>query len=272
MKKKFNKRFVRVFSRHPSHNIIRKKNSGILWRDLAAVRFGSTTSWKRSRYFLNSPESIENSSSKVRMKQCFERDNVKTARWWDRYRDLRNEQNIPFPIIAKRKYGSRGRGMAKLDNLEQLEAFSEANIVTHYIYEAFHNYSREYRFHVSSAGCFYVCRKVLRRDTPENVRWFRNNQNCNWIRPDGDNPALFDKPVNFEAIEAECVKALNSVGLDFGACDVRVQSSTHSNGDRREYPDFIIVEINSAPSFGEITAEKYKEEIPKILDRKYGRS
>jgi glutathione synthase/RimK-type ligase-like ATP-grasp enzyme len=79
---------------------------------------------------------------------------------------------------------------------------------------------------------------------------------------------MFDKPVNWDVIVEESVKALNAVGLDFGAVDLRCQSAKYSKGRTREDPDFIVVEINSAPSFGELTLQKYIEELPKILIRK----
>jgi hypothetical protein len=33
----------------------------------------------------------------------------------------------------------------------------------------------------------------------------------------------------------------------------------------RENPEFIVIEINSAPSFGEITLQRYLERIPAII-------
>jgi len=121
-----------------------------------------------------------------------------------------------------------------------------------YIIERYYNYNKEYRLHVSKDGCFYTNRKMLKTDAEE--RWFRNDSNSVWIRE--ENPK-FEKPRNWGVIVNECVKALNAVGLDLGACDVRVQS-------KNDRPDFIICEINSAPSFGEITLTKYQNEIKKI--------
>ena len=37
-------------------------------------------------------------------------------------------------------------------------------------------------------------------------------------------------------------------------------------------PLFTIIEINSAPSFGEVTLQKYIEEIPKMLNRKFNKT
>lgn len=264
-KKKWNKRTLRVFSRHPSHSVIRKK---ILASVLACVRFGSSTAWNRSEYELNSIEAVGNSSNKVRMKTLFDEHGVKTAQWWQSPMQLDGmKDEIPFPLIAKRINGSRGRGMVKIDSSEELLEFVKGNTnIKNYIFEKYHNYVREYRLHVDAQGCFYTCRKMLKSDTPEDQRWFRNDSNCTWFLEENEK---FDRPVNWQAIEEECVKALNAVGLDFGACDVRVQGSKTSKGKDRKEPDFIIVEINSAPSFGEVTAEKYAERLPETLANKY---
>jgi len=267
MKKQWLKRSVRIFSRHPSHNGIRDKIM-VPAHLLACVRFGSKTIWNKSNKFLNSPEAIGNSSNKEIMKGCFNAEDVKTAFWWNSMQTLLEEEEIPFPIIAKKKYGSRGLGMVKIDNQDQLDVFLVNNNFKGYIYEEFHNFSREYRLHVNSDGCFYTCRKMLKSDIPDGKRWFRNDSNSVWFIEDNEQ---FDKPVNWEAIVNECVKAMKAVGLDFGACDVRVQSATNKEGKKRNNPKFIVIEINSAPSFGEGTMEAYLKEIPLMLEQKYGK-
>ena len=107
---------------------------------------------------------------------------------------------------------------------------------------------------------------MLRETTPQNERWYRNDSNCNWIVE--DNP-LFDKPTNWQAIMDECVKALNAVGLDIGACDVKVQSAKKKDGTARQNPDYFVIEINSAPSLKERGLQKYLVQIPQILRRKF---
>lgn len=266
MKKQWLKRSVRIFSRHPSHNGIRGKIM-VPAHLLACVRFGSKTIWNKSDKFLNSPDAIENSSNKTAMKKCFTANDVVTAKWWASMAHLEQEEEISFPIIAKKKYGSRGQGMVKIDSKEQLDEFIATKRVGGYIYEKFYNFSREYRLHVSADGCFYTCRKMLKGDTPEDERWFRNDSNSVWFI---ENNEQFDKPVNWDVIVNECVKAMKAVGLDFGACDVKVQSATNKKGEKRNNPKFIIIEINSAPSFGEGTMEAYFKEIPLMLKQKYG--
>lgn len=292
----------RLRSRHPSHSVLRPRNKNLpLFPFKSVIRLGSSTDMKDTvtnggdRIEINTIDSIKNSSNKLLMKQCFTKNKVKTANWWRYYNDNifynTNQpfdesfdgnagtkiEDLPYPIISKNVYGSRGRGNKKHDNLESLEAWMEGKDLSNYIFEKFHNYAREYRIHVTEDGYFYTCRKVLRRDTPSSEKWYRNDSHCNWIREDGSNPELFDKPVNWDEIEEQCVNALMSVGLDLGAVDLRIQSATHESGEKRDNPNFIVVEINSAPSLGnpdDPTSEtfvktKYLEEIPKILMRKY---
>ena len=258
-----------IYSRHPSHSVLRPK--GILgWFPFRSViRFGSTTpliddtTSGGRRIEINTVRGCQTSSSKVKMKQAFDKGGVKTAKWT---RDRKIAEGFKFPIVAKLEYGSRGEGMKKFDTLKE---FQRAQLSNSYIYEEFMNYSQEYRLHVTEDGCFYTCRKMIKNDTPDDLRWFRNDSNSTWIL---DTNPLFDKPNSWNEIVAECVKALKAVGLDICSCDVRVQSKKNKNGKNREKQDFFIVEVNSASSFGEVTAQKYIQELPKLLRKKYEKS
>jgi carbamoylphosphate synthase large subunit len=278
-KKKINKFKIQIRSRHNTHAILREPGALPLLPFKSVVRLGSITPYDDNRVEINSVDSVRLSSNKGLMKQCFTRDEVKTADWWcinqakigkqftfcnfdNDDRDCTLEE-LPYPIVAKHIYGSRGLGNYKLDTKEELEAFllKRANDLEKFIFEKFYNYNCEYRLHVTKDGFFYTCRKLLKADTPQENRWFRNDSNCNWILK--ENPS-FNKPNNWDDIVNESVKALLSVGLDIGAVDVKVQSSKKG----KENPKFIIIEINSAPSFGEITFLKYKEQIERLLIEK----
>ena len=210
------------------------------------------------------------------MKQCFNQNGVKTADWWV-YRagqfflsgtsDITPIEELSFPVIVKNIYGSRGRGNSKIDSPENLLRFFERHTThTNYIIEKYYNYSREYRLHVTKNGCFYTCRKMIKADTPDDKRWYRNDSNSVWIIEANDN---FDRPTNWDTIVNESVKALNAVGLDFGAVDLKIQSATDEENELRNNPNFIVIEINSAPSFGDLTLERYLTELPKLLKEKY---
>lgn len=241
---------VDIRSRHPSHDVFRNIMRG---ERNVLIRFGSKNkSTKKYDLEINKIEAIENSSNKLFMKQCFQEADVSTPRYYT-YANLSSD--VKFPIIAKNIFGSRNTGNYKLDDEKSLTKFlrSRRNL-DNYIFEEFANYAKEYRVHVTKNGAFLTWRKLRRRDTTEQDMWFFNNQNCVWI---SENNPLFDAPNNLKAIHAECVKALNSVGLDFGALDVRVKSNTNLEGKNRKNPKFAIIEINSAPSMAPETTKAY---------------
>jgi glutathione synthase/RimK-type ligase-like ATP-grasp enzyme len=211
---------------------------------------------------LNPVQAIKNCADKLRMKELFHQAGVKTPSTFvfdEGIKDLSSnefiqEEDLPFPLIAKKLRHSRGRGMQKINNLEEFQALNNKNT---YYFEPFMNYTREYRIHVSSLGeYFYTCRKLLKQDAED--RWFRNNQNSVWYIE--SNPS-FNKPDTWDAIVADCVTALNALGLDFAAADVKVNKKGN----------WTILELNSAPSFGEkdsLVSQKYIEYLPKLIEHK----
>ena len=219
---------------------------------------------------INTAEACHNSGDKILMKKLFLENNVKSAPWcklseelFDGYKYImENSFSIEeaFPAIIKHKNSCKGKGIFLINNSDELDDFvNENDSLNEYIIEKYYNYSKEYRLHVTKDGCFYTCRKMLKEDAEE--RWHRHDMNSVWIME--ENP-LFEKPSNWDLIVEECVKALNAVGLDIGACDIKVQSE--KGRDRGGNPEFIVLEINSAPSFGLVTIEKYEEQLRKMLN------
>lgn len=252
---------IRVFSRHPSHRPLRN----LLLNVRTLIRFGSQTPTPQLKSAdlkfveINTVEAVRNSASKFLMKACFKNQNIRTAEWTipQNEEELRSfwvnnaAKNAKF--IVKSEFGSRGEGLYLFTDLEQCVHWFQ-NRYGRYLIEKYYNYSREYRLHVTENGCFYTNRKMLKADATD--RWYRNDSNSVWIVE--ENPA-FDKPDNWDHIVGECVRGLKAVGLDVGAFDVRVQSKGN---------DFIICEVNSAPSHGNRTSHEYAKEIPKIVKQK----
>lgn len=282
-KKVFTSFKPQVRSRHPSHKWLRENLPLFPFRSI--IRLGSTMSLQeayptktveqRARIKeINSVEGVKNSSSKLLMKQCFTRKGVKTADWFitngttmiwkNNEATTLNLNELPYPLIAKSHYGSRGEGNSMINNQQELEAWMRGKTVSNYIFERYYTYNREYRLHVTKNGCFYTCRKMLKRDTPDDKKFQRHDDNCVWIM---DTNPDFDKPVNWKEIEADCVKALNSLGLDIAGFDVKVQSAKDSKGKTRATCEWIVIESGSACSHGEITKVKYREEIIKLLKK-----
>jgi D-alanine-D-alanine ligase-like ATP-grasp enzyme len=275
----------RIRSRHPSHSPLRVRGVFPLYPFKSVIRFGSSKEYADSvssggdRVEINTVQAVKNSSSKKLMKDCFTNESVKTADWWlydfnqsvfchtDKMGEEVNTQlvDLPFPIISKSYFGSRNKGNTKHNTVEELSEWLEGKDTSKYLFEKYYNYAREYRLHISPNGCFYTCRKMLKSDTEDKDKWYRNDDHCVWILEENE---LFDKPSNWDKVVLESVKALHAVGLDIGAVDLRIQSATDKHGVKRQDPDFIIVEINSAPSFGEVTINKYKKELTLLLTHK----
>lgn len=259
--KKIDKTYLRVFSRHPSHTCIRhtikipKGKKGVL-------RLGSLNSpLYPVDLEINSVESIENTMNKLRMKQLFEKNGVHSPKFYEIEDIDKLKSEISFPVLAKRTFRSRGIGMKKIDTMEEFEQFLKTSIINNsynkknpYYLEIFKNYVREYRIHVSIAGgYFYSCRKMLKNSaTQQENNWYRNDSNSVWVREEN---SLFNKPETWDDIIKDCQLARESLGLDICALDVKVNKAGN----------WLILEANSAPSFGSVTSEKYKSELQKII-------
>jgi hypothetical protein len=278
MKKKLTEFRIQIRSRHPSHNILRSSLPKLPFKSV--VRLGSTTelddvvSKGGSRMELNSVQGVKNSANKLLMKQCFTAAEVQTADWYTATAGNFYLQStfvgidinaLPYPIISKSLYGSRGIGNAKHNTQEDLERWMVGKDLSQYIFEEMVTYSREYRLHITEDGCFYTCRKLLKNDAPADT-WQRHDDVSVWCLE--ENPS-FKKPKNWDAIVEDCVKAQKALGLDVCAFDVGVQGN--KNGKERENPKWVIYESCSAPSHGNITSIKYIEEIPKLLMKKANR-
>lgn len=279
LKKKYKLYYPMVCSRHPSHSILRAKNQTLsLLPFRSVIRLGSSTD-SDGRLEINTVEAVKNSASKLLMKQKFTEAGVKTAEWrkgslltlpytTNEYiafmsEDVDGYNQINYPIVAKSHFGSRGIGNTKFNTKEELEAWLPNKNLSNYIFEQFVKMTREYRLHITKFGCFYTCRKLVKSDAPEDT-WQKHDDVCNWVLE--ENPS-FKKPKNWDAIVADCIKAKDALGLDICAFDVGVQGA--KDGIERENPEWVIFESCSAPSFGNITGQKYIEILPKLLIDKY---
>lgn len=291
MKKQLTRFTPMIRSRHPSHNSLRTANIEKLpFRSV--VRLGSTTPLSEipnsaNRVELNTVEAIKTSSNKLLMKQAFDRAEASTAPWAEanamnavteegvsfNRTSGNNPDSINFPIVAKAKYGSKGKGNTLIRTQEEFNSWRQGKTLSNYIIEKFMNYGLEFRLHISADGCFYACRKALKSDCPEDQKWRHHDDTCVWFMehtPDGEESESFRKPNSWQNIIEDCVAALNEIGADILAFDVKVQSNQNNKGKVRDFQEFILLESNSAPSFGEVTTQKYIQQIPVVLKRKAG--
>lgn len=268
-----------ILSRHPSHNCLKLSSKNLpLSRTRSVIRLGSTTEVPDTvakggrRIEINTIQAIRNSASKLLMKRCFTAAGVKTAPWTENVNDIAQlHNNWETPIVAKAHFGSKGTGNTLIRSQAEFDTWKAKRGTAGYIFEKFLNYGHEFRLHITEEGCFYTCRKALRKDTPEAEKWHFHDTTCVWLLEQNES---FFKPNSWNDIVSDCVKALKSVGADLLSFDVKIQMPQDGKGNRRDYQDYILLECNSASSMdngtGELSvcARKYIEEIPKIIERK----
>lgn len=268
-----------ILSRHPSHNCLRLKNKTLrLLPYKSVVRFGSTTELEDTvskggkRIEVNTTQSIKNSANKLLMKKCFAAANAKTAEWTENVSGVTTlSDNWKNPIVAKAHFGSKGKGNTLIRNQDEFNVWMQGKNMSHYIFEKFMNFGHEFRLHITEDGCFYACRKALKKDVPEDQKWRRHDDICVWFLEENDQ---FFKPNSWNDIVNDCVNALKAIGADILSFDVRVQSPLTKDNVARPYQEYILLECNSASSMdngtGELSvcAKKYIEEIPKVILRK----
>lgn len=262
---------LRILSRHPSCAKLRHK---VFIRGAKVVyRHGSTTKGD-FKYEINSVESVRNSADKLRMKECFTKAGISQANWrrLDAFKSKEQMttfiKEVGFPdnhLIIKSRFGSRGNGNYLIKTQKELDAFIGSRNCSDYIIEEYKNYSKEFRIHVHANGYFYTCRKALKKDTPDKEKFQRHDDNCVWILE--TNPD-FGKPSNWADIVSDCVKALKAIGGDVLAFDVKTTDPKNSK-EKNKAVKWIIIESCSAPSFGDVTADRYIVELPKIIKNKY---
>lgn len=271
--KKFTQFRPLILSRHPSHDILRLKHKKIATLPYRSViRFGSSTEMEDTiakggnRVEINTVASIKISANKLLMKQKFEEAGVKTAPWFQGLED--NGVTLEYPIVAKAHYGSKGKGNTLLKTPEEYDNWVVGKNLKNYIFEKFMNYGHEFRLHVTADGCFYTCRKALKKDVPEEDKWRRHDDICVWFLEENEN---FFKPNSWNDIERDCINALKAIGADILSFDVRVQTPTDRDGNPRSYQDYILLECNSASSMSNgtdevsVCAQKYIDIIPKVI-------
>jgi glutathione synthase/RimK-type ligase-like ATP-grasp enzyme len=137
--------------------------------------------------------------------------------------------------------GHSGKGIVLASALEELVP---APLYTKYVKK-----DQEYRLHVFKGECFFVQRKARKLEVPDDkVDWqVRNHQNgFIYANKNVEVPELFKEIA---------VKAIITLGLDFGAVDLIATKKVEP----------YVLEVNTAPGLTGTTLEKYCEQFRRIL-------
>jgi len=255
---------VSVISRHPSH-----KNFELpLFDKSVRIRFGSTTTFtKRKQIEFPSIDKIKLTSNKLEMKRIFQESGVASPVWgFVSYRQLRSlstDKVIPdelshlfviaegkpepvFELIFKEKNHSRGEGIMFISNFDDIVSVFN-NGKDGYVEQVVGNH-REFRVHVCDGDAFYIDEKRPRERG--HVARIKNLANgYKYREPRKEYPAT---------IKTEAIKAVEAIGIDFGAVDVSISEDGVVN----------VFEVNSAPGLRSRTRKLYNKKLVELIIKK----
>ena len=140
--------------------------------------------------------------------------------------------------------GHSGAGIVLADKPEEVV---KAPLYTEYVPK-----KEEYRVHVFNGEVIHASRKARKKEIPD--------EEVNWKVRNHGNGFIFQHE-NFELPEdcaVQSIKAIEAVGLDFGAVDV-----IWNDKQQKSY----VLEVNTAPGIEGTTLERYTEAINKWRDQ-----
>lgn len=237
---------IRVASRHPSHKEILRQGQMPKFPVRVRVRFGSKNPHRPCDIDFNPIDAIERTANKLKMKAIFLHAGVRTPKYLSNTNSAAQaitDGYLGNKVFFKTPYHSRGRGMKIYDDLglaisEQRKGYFEESCIS----------KREFRVHVMDGEVFCVDEKRPRdksmkmkdRPTVKNMA-----SGFKFRRPLRDFP---------DEVLTESIKAVEALGLVFGAADVGL------NDD-----GVWIYEVNTAPSLRTKTRKLYQKALVKAI-------
>lgn len=152
-------------------------------------------------------------------------------------------KGLKYPVLARTPHHSKGRDILLcLQNKDLARAVRWGkSFLVEYI-----STDREYRVHVFKDEVIRTSKKIL-VSKEEYVPYIRNFEN-NHVFKNPKNPLTDEQ-------KAIAIKAVKSLGLDFGAVDLIVGDDSNT----------YVLEINTGPSLIEIGVEIYKKKFQEII-------
>lgn len=243
---------------------------------------------------LNHPDKISNASDKLSCKRRLINAKVPTPKYQlltelSLIKDAVKGLTLTFPVVAKLRHGSGGKGMEVLKDVKEVIAFISSKksdeLREYFIEEIFQpDMKKSYEFRVSVSPLLFMkrmiygnfisklgeivsLRKLMRQDAVDSGAFGRNIAlgNSYFTRTfdrsfsRGSNKCFIDDAVTI------AMEACMACDLDFGAVDMLWDSQTG---------DWTVLEINTAPSMGDedaqgLTAERWRIALRQmVLEKK----
>lgn len=189
---------------------------------------------------LNSPENIARASNKLQAFKNLE-GHVPTPSFTESRQEALEWLKEGVVVCRTLLNSHSGKGIVLASTLEELVP---APLYTKYVKK-----DQEYRLHVFKGECFFVQRKARKLEVPDDkVDWQIRNHANGFIYANKD----VEVPELFKEI---AVKAIKSLGLDFGAVDLIVTKKGEP----------YVLEVNTAPGLSGTTLEKYCDQFRQLF-------
>jgi glutathione synthase/RimK-type ligase-like ATP-grasp enzyme len=230
---------------------LRLKTVGSGFRPTAGdviVNWGSTRCPDFGCRVLNTRESIIAATNKLTALERLKNAGVKVPEFYTSYTDLVGRLNerggrktkwVARSVLT----GHSGDGITVSESGSLGGLPQDAPLYTRYIRK-----SDEFRVHVVGGKVVFTQRKARRREC-ENPNWEVRNLEGGFV--------YVEYPTREGGLSEIAVKAVEALGLDFGAVDVLLS---------REDEDFYVLEVNTACGLEERTAEKYAEALKELVN------
>ena len=206
-------------------------------KDWAVINWGSSAEHERAQAYINHPSSVAIAACKLKSLQALSEDGVRVPPFTTDPNVACDWVNAGHTVVARTMLrANSGRGIVIV---EEPKDFVVAPLYTKYVKKV-----DEYRIHIFDGKIIDCQRKMRDTDVPdEQVNWqIRNHGNGFVFGRGGVNPP--------DDVLYQALRAVNAVGLDFGAVDV---------GFNAARSEATVYEINTAPALEGTTLEKYTE-------------
>ena len=193
----------------------------------------------------NPPQAIRNASNKLKSFELFSQNDVSIPQFFTNKEDAIEyiQNNRGSTVVARTVLnGHSGVGIVICDSPEQLV---DAPLYTAYIKK-----QEEYRYHVFSGRVVDIQRKARKREVADDQ--------VNWKVRNLDGGFIFAREgvVASEEASEQAIKAVASLGLDFGAVDLIYNA--HEN-------KYYVLEVNTAPGLAGTTLEGYAQRFKEVV-------
>jgi len=214
----------------------------IMWGTRIPLDFGEAIVY-------NHTDVSVNASNKKKAREIFEEKNIAAPK-------LVHHDELhmtSYPVIIRKDKHRAGIGfyIANTDT-EALKIIKEMGDDNYYISEIYPK-TAEFRVHCASGKALLVKQKP----TPEDksiIAWNFHQNELPWSTIDR-------KDYNFDMITL-ALNAIEAVGIDYGAVDIM------SYPDKDGYPEHVVAEINTAPSYTPYLISKYGAYFEKLFRTK----